>query len=650
MLPNLNEGAIVDQRYRITGVLGSGGMGTVYLADEFALGRQVAIKIIHLSRLAYDDSVTRLMREGRVLGDLKHPNIVAVLRVGTIEQQFPFLVMEYVRGQSLAQKLLAGPLSWPEALPLVIQVAEALQAAHASEIIHRDIKPENLMLVNEEGVAQIKLLDFGLCRCLQDSQKITDTGSLIGSLHYMAPEIVRAESVTTACDIYSLGCVLFKMVTGELAISGDHDLTVVYQHISKEAPRLSELIPQYNWPAELESLVSQCLAKKAAERPTAQMVATQCRDILKSMPAAAVVPAARVTSTSGRSLQRKNWRRVPIRVWIAATALTLGAVLSAVVYDQNLLQGVANYLSDRGLVAASIHIRQLMANTCPSGNGDRLFDIYSGLALEASRAKDLDQAAAYRSYACQIVCRQLGDKQRFIDNPLSLTERVLTSKLNLIKELIAIPAPIGASMDRLSDALAALAKESYEFACNQRDKRNKTYYLKLSADSKKLRLAIQEKHEPIRYFDTGWDYLLLAEIYREAGDETATMRAFGLSREYAVKTGDWSLVATAVGHQAGALAKFGRFDEANTLLERYLRSDKMRDCSICQARLLQGAANVALSHKEYEKAIDLFSKALILHRDQIPPHLPEVAETETGLKDSKDQLASSRQLTEEKSR
>ncbi len=251
---------ILSKRYRLEGVLGEGSMAQVFRATDLLLERPVAIKVLRPQFTADPNLVQRFEAEARAVARLRHPNIVEVYDVGE-DQGVRFIVEELVDGRSLRQILdTEGPLPLHRAADYARQIARALDAAHRQGLVHRDIKPQNV-LVDQQGV--VKVVDFGIARAMTDVRG-TQQGFFWGSPAYSAPELARGEAPTPATDIYSLGVVLFEMLTGRLPFEGADPLAVILGHIQQPPPPPSKLRPSL--PPAVDQVVLTSLAKEPAQR------------------------------------------------------------------------------------------------------------------------------------------------------------------------------------------------------------------------------------------------------------------------------------------------------------------------------------------------------------------------------------------------
>ncbi|MGH2349835.1 MAG: protein kinase domain-containing protein [bacterium] len=250
-------GTLLSNRYRIDATLGEGGMGVVYRAHDTLLDRPVAVKALS-PHLFSAEGLSRLLREAQAAAKLTHPNIVGVHDVVEVDGQ-RLIVMEYVEGETLREK---SPLPWPAAVDVARQVCAALEFAHRSGITHRDIKPENIILTRD-GLA--KVMDFGLARS-EGRSRLTETGMIIGTVAYMAPEQALSGQADARSDLYSLGCVLYEMVTGRVPFEADDPISIISMHIN--VPPVAPRFHAPEIPAALESVIFRLLAKDPTARYT----------------------------------------------------------------------------------------------------------------------------------------------------------------------------------------------------------------------------------------------------------------------------------------------------------------------------------------------------------------------------------------------
>lgn len=269
-MSEFQPGAIIAERYLVESKLGSGGIGTVYLARDPDLNRKVAIKLLHQGTINAN-AAARFEREAIALSLLVHPNIVRIFRYGFLDKETPFLVMEYIEGNSLHDLINEKQmLSCREAVTIGLQICSALEYAHERQIIHRDLKPENVIVSSHEnGSFLSKILDFGLCKQEvenADAHTLTETGFLVGTALYMSPEQCLGKPVDLSTDIYAFGCILFEMITGEPPFIAESPAAILFKHISEPFPRLLELSPKSGLPEELDRLILKCTAKDRADR------------------------------------------------------------------------------------------------------------------------------------------------------------------------------------------------------------------------------------------------------------------------------------------------------------------------------------------------------------------------------------------------
>lgn len=247
-------------RYQLLRQLGVGGMSIVYLGMDLQLKRQVAIKVMKESLVHDRDFVLRFDREAKAVASMSHPHVINIYDVGT-ENQVPFLVMEYMEGSSLNELIqLTGVLSTEEAAIIAAQVCDGLYHAHQRGIYHRDIKPHNIMATAD---GQFKIGDFGIARQSGDST-LTQTNTVMGSVHYFSPEHARGEGISHQSDLYSLGVVLFEMVTGRVPFEGEEAIAIALKHVQDPVPDPRQWNPDLS--DELCRIITRAMAKSPAER------------------------------------------------------------------------------------------------------------------------------------------------------------------------------------------------------------------------------------------------------------------------------------------------------------------------------------------------------------------------------------------------
>jgi tRNA A-37 threonylcarbamoyl transferase component Bud32 len=233
----LSRGTIIDGRFEIVDFLGEGGMGTVYSARHKAMDRQIALKLLKSNLVAEENKVARFRNEARVLSGLDHPNIIAVHAIGIAETGQPYMAMDIVTGDSLSDAIAKrGPFPQDEALRVCIQICKGLQYAHEKKVIHRDIKPSNIILTEDAGHTSVaKLVDFGIAKMLDsESPQLTQTGMALGSVFYLSPGQFEGRVADASSDIYSLGCTLYEMLTGEPPFNAETAFETAMMHKSKQ--------------------------------------------------------------------------------------------------------------------------------------------------------------------------------------------------------------------------------------------------------------------------------------------------------------------------------------------------------------------------------------------------------------------------------
>ncbi len=320
--------------YKILEKLGEGGMGVVYKAQDTKLNRTVALKFLPEHIATSEADTARFMQEAQAAASLNHPNICTIHGIEEADGKH-FIVMEFVDGQTLQEK--KSSLSMKQALDIGIQIADGLAAAHEKGIVHRDIKPENIM-IRKDGIAQV--MDFGLAK-LRGASRLTKEGSTVGTAGYMSPEQVQGQETDHRADIFSLGVLLYEMLTGQLPFKGVHETAISYEIVNVDSPPMSSLKPEI--PPELDAIVLECLEKDPNDRTqSAKQVAVDLKRYKRESSRQRVsrVTAARpVLKPSGtglpeasESIGKKPAGRLIQLPWIAATLFFVGMTTFATMY------------------------------------------------------------------------------------------------------------------------------------------------------------------------------------------------------------------------------------------------------------------------------------------------------------------------------
>jgi eukaryotic-like serine/threonine-protein kinase len=319
-------GTLLNGRYRLDAQIGAGGMSTVYRAFDTVLERQVAIKLMHREIASDSDQLERFRREARAVAQLNHPYIVGVIDAGE-DDGTPYIVFEYVEGETLKDRIRRfGRLPVGEAVAYAIEIARALGVAHDHQIIHRDVKPQNV-LIDEEGAA--KVTDFGIARSLRE-EGLTADGRVLGTTDYVSPEQALGQDVGPQSDLYSLGVVLFEMLTGDVPFHGENQVAVAMKHVREELPDVQLRRPEAS--SALASVVDRATAKDLDRRYGSD------RELIADLEDVLAIETARSGQATGeattvlRTLPSRARRRLPLRmrhpVRLVVALLLVGAAVA----------------------------------------------------------------------------------------------------------------------------------------------------------------------------------------------------------------------------------------------------------------------------------------------------------------------------------
>jgi serine/threonine protein kinase len=361
--------------YRVLQLLGYGGMGLLFLAEDGQLRRRVALKVMQPRLAAAADARSRFLREARAAAALKHDNIVTVYHVGEDRGIF-WLAMELLEGEPLDRRLKQqGPLPLLEAVQIGRQVAEALAAAHAHGVIHRDIKPGNIWL--EAPRQRAKVLDFGLARAVHDEAELTQSGDIVGTPAYMSPEQARGDAVDHRSDLFSLGCLLYCMLVGKTPFGGKSTMSTLSALATETAAPVGDHVP--NVPAALNELISTLLLKEPADRPqTAAEVARALTDIEAALIPGTLPPAPPICNSSVpppapppiASRPRSALRIPRIALVIASGVLLGGLALAGVLLQIKTSAGtIVVEIDQPELVGAEVSVDDQHRITIKSADG-----------------------------------------------------------------------------------------------------------------------------------------------------------------------------------------------------------------------------------------------------------------------------------------
>ncbi|MCW3026495.1 MAG: hypothetical protein JWM29_1927 [Solirubrobacterales bacterium] len=332
-------GTLIGGRYRLDAQIGRGGMSTVYRAFDTVLERPVAIKLMHREIAADSDQLERFRREARSVAQLNHPHVVTVIDAGEEPATddgnpgdgCPYIVLEFVEGETLKDVIRReGPLDIPQAIAYAIEIARALGAAHERQIVHRDVKPHNILISAEGGA---KITDFGIARTLTE-EGLTMAGRVLGTTDYVSPEQALGHPVTGQSDLYSLGVVLFEMLTGGVPFRGETPVAVAMKHVREDPPDVQVLRPELS--AATASVLDRAMAKDVGQRyPDAASMESDLEDVLAIETSRSGQATGEVTTVlrtlPGGALRRLPWRMRHRGRWVATLGLLAVIVAVALV-------------------------------------------------------------------------------------------------------------------------------------------------------------------------------------------------------------------------------------------------------------------------------------------------------------------------------
>jgi serine/threonine-protein kinase len=556
-------------RYQILKVLGSGGMGFVLLAQDVDLERPVALKVMK-PEMAKDASARqRFLREARAAAALKHDHIVTIYQVGQ-DKDVPFLAMEFLEGESLESRLeREGKLSSADVVRIGRELAAGLGAAHARQLIHRDIKPANIWL--EAGTGRVKILDFGLARPAADDAHLTGTGMVMGTPQYMAPEQARGDTLDPRCDLFSLGCVLYRTCTDDVPFAGNTGMAVLMAvALDTPAPireRNADVKP------ELAALVERLLAKDPANRPAS---AVEVANALTAIEAGSPLPTRRGPQTPAQILARRApsfaSRLAPARRPLAVAAGLVGLALLALLVFRLIRPTAAP--EQPGSTGEGLRVVAVLpfVNAAQDKEIEHLRDGIPGAVLQKlSEVEELTvrpYTAAPKTSTEELDLRELGRK---LEVQAVLTGRVRRNPdhLSLHVELVDVrdnraiwieqyerpPADLqDIETDialRVCARLGLSLKPGQERRLTRRD----------TPDADAHQLYLRGRHHALQYTLEGMNKSVAYFERAIAKDPNYALAYSGLADAYGAYAGDWMPYEEALPKQKAAAAKALKLDD-----------------------------------------------------------------------------------------
>jgi predicted Ser/Thr protein kinase len=370
-------GEVLADRYELEELVGTGGMSSVFRAHDRLLDRKVALKILHQQYSGDDEYVERFRREARAVAALSHPNIVTVIDRGDHEDK-QFIVFEYVEGENLKRLIeRRGPAPVSTALELGMQMARGLSFAHQQGLVHRDVKPQNILL---NGDGRAKVTDFGIARSLDVQHGMTQTGTVLGTSDYIAPEQAQGQRVDEHTDVYSLGVVMYELLTSEVPFPGENFVAVAMRHINEPPPPIRDKRPDV--PPRVEAAIQKAMAKDPADR--FQTMAEFCSELeacLAEVQASAGTQQATTAAPRPHARRRRGMSPWPLFL-VLAVLIALGAVVAYLALHGMPSSDTNGATTSGGPVGGTIHLTGVTAYDPKGGDGEH--DSAAGRATDSS--------------------------------------------------------------------------------------------------------------------------------------------------------------------------------------------------------------------------------------------------------------------------
>ena len=404
------EGTSIDGKYLVVSMIGRGGMGTVYSAVQSDLNRKVVIKFLNLDFLNDPDKLARFEQEGKMLASLQHKNLVKLYSIGIYAERIPYLVMEAIDGQSLADELkILSKLSWQRSLDIAKQACLAMTYAHEKGILHRDLKPDNIMLASTPQADSVKIIDFGLARLIERSGQITltETGALLGSPLYMSPEVCSGLRPDQRSDVYSLACVLYECLAGHPPFVDDNAVALLYKHKNELPQNLIHEIGDSSCPPHLDAVILKALEKLPEQRfQSMQEFASAIDTVINRRTVSFNVDDVSALRKGASSGKRKESNR-----WLAFIALSL--IVIATIF----------------FAAVNIGIRKNSENQSRGNITNQSLEQVESLltqALAADKRKDRKKAEYFSKSALRVMSKELTSQRQnklYLEREVSLIDK-----------------------------------------------------------------------------------------------------------------------------------------------------------------------------------------------------------------------------------
>lgn len=441
------RGLGLDDRYETLGQLGEGGMGEVFKAREKDLNRIVAIKILRTELVSDKEHRQRFIREGKILASLDHRNIVSVYKIGVVQDSV-YIVCEFVDGVSLSSLIAQSErLSYERAIGLVLQVCDAVAYAHQRGVVHRDLKPANILVDRND---EVKVIDFGLATLVKQGEaskdRLTKTGTMLGTLAYMSPELCRGEKADEKSDIYALGCIIYECLTGQPPLVADHPVGQLYlnQNAIPAPPRslVKELDPA------VDNIIMRCLAKE----PSARFASVQ------DLTAALKAPASYVCDTSSTSTVKSTRGNLAISA-IAGLILIMVAGICWSISYRSAWDATASSKNKTGATRTMLGAEGLLAlgdRKMREGNAREARALYRNACSIGSSAPKT-RMRAWRLYACaNIDCGDYVEAEASARKALAISEKLSELKSSDSAEILCVIADCLYRQNRLNEAIKVM--------------------------------------------------------------------------------------------------------------------------------------------------------------------------------------------------